>query len=184
MVAVHKVAGSIPARRTKGESVTNLDLVDPNDQVIGKISEDEAIKTNSKNIRFVNGFIENDHGQIWIPTRSSSKRMFPSCLDFSVGGHVEAGETYKDAFIREVKEELGLELSDNFKLLAKLNPQESGTNNFMAVYKIELNQEPDYNKNDFVSAKWFYPKEVLKEIESGKKAKTDLPIVIKNVYPQ
>jgi isopentenyldiphosphate isomerase len=50
----------------------------------------------------LNAFLVNDYGQIWIPRRSSLKRIFPLCLDMSVGGHVVSGESYEEAFRREL----------------------------------------------------------------------------------
>ncbi|WP_292736317.1 NUDIX domain-containing protein [Nostoc sp. JL31] len=37
--------------------------------------------------------------------RSAHKSIFPLCLDVSMGGYVETGETYEDALQRELKEE-------------------------------------------------------------------------------
>jgi isopentenyldiphosphate isomerase len=79
-----------------------LDIVDQNDKVIGRKLRSEIYENKMSNFRVVNAFLINDNGQLWIPRRSANKRIFPSCLDTSMGGHVSSGETYEDAFKREL----------------------------------------------------------------------------------
>lgn len=55
----------------------------------------------------VEGLIFNDAGKIFLMKSDKWKGMY--CIP---GGHVEAGETLKDAVIREIKEETNLEVSD------------------------------------------------------------------------
>jgi len=159
-----------------------LDLVDENDNVIGKKRRSDVYKENLNNIRVINAFLINEKGQIWIPRRSRDKRIFPSCLDMSVGGHVESGETYEEAFARETKEEINIDVSSvEYKELGAVTPKE-GVFAFMKVYEIKYNEAPDYNKDDFVEYFWLTPKEVLEKIESGEKSKGDLPILIKHFF--
>ncbi len=42
--------------------------------------------------------------------RSKTKDTFPDKLDASVGGHVDLGESYEEAVLRECKEELGIDI--------------------------------------------------------------------------
>lgn len=60
------------------------------------------------NFRVVNAFLVNPEGKLWIPKRTSDKRIFPDCLDVSMGGHVESGESYEQALERELAEELNI----------------------------------------------------------------------------
>ena len=78
-----------------------LDLVDENDNVIGKEKRSIVYSKGLNNFRVVNLFIVNSEGKIWIPRRGPHKRIFPSALDMSMGGHVDSGETYEQAFKRE-----------------------------------------------------------------------------------
>ena len=80
-----------------------LDLVDQQDKIIGQKLRSEIYDKKLTNFRVVNAFIQNDDGDLWIPRRSKDKRVFPLCLDASMGGHVAAGETYEEAFNRELK---------------------------------------------------------------------------------
>ncbi|MDA2935925.1 NUDIX domain-containing protein [Patescibacteria group bacterium AH-259-L05] len=81
-----------------------IDLVDEHDNVIGKKKRSEIYAKNLSNFRVVDAFIINSKKEIWIPRRTVNKRIFPLCLDTSMGGHVETGETYEHAFKREMRE--------------------------------------------------------------------------------
>lgn len=59
-----------------------------------------------------------DDGKVWLQLRSKEKSVHPNLLDISAAGHIGAGESAKDAGIREIEEELGLEVcEDDFEKL-------------------------------------------------------------------
>jgi len=72
-----------------------LDLVDEDDNVIGQKKRSEVYAEHFSNFRVVNAFVINSKGEILIPRRTADKRIFPLCLDMSMGGHVESGESYE-----------------------------------------------------------------------------------------
>lgn len=159
-----------------------LDLVDDNDNVIGKRSRNEIYKEGLRNFRVINAFLVNAQGQLWIPRRAADKRIFPLCLDMSVGGHVESGETYEQALTRETMEELNIDLNTvPFRLLGKLTPMHHGVSAFMHVYEIKSAEAPLYNKNDFIEYFWLTKDEFFDKIKNDK-AKGDLPYLIKHFY--
>ena len=49
-------------------------------------------------------------GRVLLQQRGADKTTFPLLWDVSVAGHVSAGESILDAAIREIKEEIGLEI--------------------------------------------------------------------------
>ncbi|MEK7193387.1 MAG: NUDIX hydrolase [Patescibacteria group bacterium] len=160
-----------------------LDLVDENDNIVGKKRRSEIYAEHLTNFRVVNVFIMNSKGEIWIPRRTANKRIFPLCLDMSMGGHVESGETYEDALGREAQEELNIDISRvSPRFLGHLTPHKDGVSAYMKVYEIKMDAAPDYNKNDFAEYFWFTPRTVLEHIEQGDQAKEDLPKLIKIFY--
>lgn len=160
-----------------------LDLVDKNDHVIGKKKRSEVYAERITNYRVVNAFIVNSKGDLWIPRRADNKRIFPSCLDMSVGGHVESGETYKQALRRETQEELNVDTDKvTVRLLGHLTPERDMVSSYMHVYEIKTNETPEYNKDDFTGYFWLMPKALLERIEEGERVKDDLPKLVKIFY--
>ncbi|MBD2518286.1 NUDIX domain-containing protein [Nostoc sp. FACHB-973] len=160
-----------------------LDIVDESDCVIGQKKRSEIYSQGLWNFRVVNAFVVNSLGQLWIPRRSAQKQIFPLCLDVSMGGHVESGETYEDALQRELEEELNLYLNMvNTQLLGYLTPHEYQVSAFMKVYEITLDCEPDYNKNDFIESFWLSPSDLIEWLNKGEPAKSDLIKLVQIFY--
>jgi isopentenyl-diphosphate delta-isomerase len=163
-------------------------LVDEKDEPIGDgwqwRSQEQG--KNWKNFRVINAFFKRADGRLWIPRRTSAKRMFPNCLDVSVGGHVEYGESYENCFARETQEETGIDIRNfSCKVLGKLSPFEhQGLSAFMKVWEVQVEDVPNYNPADFSEVYWLTPDEFRARIASGDKAKGDLPILIDLFYPK
>lgn len=157
-----------------------LDLVDCTDKVIGIDTRKNIYKNKLSNFRTINAFIVRDNGDVWIPTRSNNKELWPNSYDTSIGGHVKAGESYQKAFLREASEETSLNLNKiTYYLLAKLVPSIHHVSSFMHLYIVHYNQKIIYNREEFCSSKWINPIDLLDEIQKGTQAKPDLVILIK-----
>ncbi len=160
-----------------------LDIVDVRDIVIATELRSVVYQQNMRHIRVVNGFIMNDAGQLWIPRRTASKQLFPLALDTSIGGHVQSGESYDEAFKRELLEETGLRLAEvDCQVKAYLTPIEHNVSAFGTVYEIKSNSAPDYNPDDFCEYFWITPEDLIKKIEAGEPAKSDLIKLVKILY--
>ena len=162
-------------------------LVDKNDEPVeeGWQWRSHDLTGNWKNFRVVNAFVRRADGKLWIPRRASTKRIFPNCLDVSMGGHVEFGESYADAFARESQEEIGIDVSKvPVRLLGKLSPFDiEALSAFMNVWEIELEDVPNWNHDDFSEAYWLSPGELRDRIANGDKGKGDLLPILDAFYP-
>mgnify|MGYP001260875118 CR=1 FL=1 len=159
-----------------------LDLVNEQDEVIGCMPRREIYERGLKNFRVVHGFLVNSEGKLWIPRRTAKKKIAPNGLDYSVAGHVESGETYEQSFIRETREELGIDVATcSWRQVAKFTPID-GVNFFETVYEIQFDEEPNYNREDFVGANWYTPAEALEQLKIGGPHKMDLAFTIERLY--
>jgi isopentenyl-diphosphate delta-isomerase len=159
-----------------------LDLVNEQDEVIGKKLRSEIYAEGLHNLRVVNVFLMNSEGKLWIPRRTAQKHIYPSCLDMSAAGHVESGETYDESFKRELSEELNIDADTTpWKMIGHLTPQD-GVFCFQNVYEIRTDTVPDYNPHDFTEYYWLTPEELIQKIADGDKAKSDLPILVRKLY--
>ncbi len=153
-----------------------LDLVDCNDKVIGTILRSETDKLTREKLGYIRAsdmFIQNDEGKLWIPKRTPNKRIAPNGLDYSMGGHVASGETYIESALREIQEELNLTLSESDLIFVKkFGPTVSPY--FRNLYIYKSNIAPNYNPEDFVSASWLTPKELIEKLDEGVPAKSTL----------
>ena len=161
-----------------------LDLVNERDEVVGQISRaDPALCW--RDVRVVNAFIRNRCGELWIPRRSPHKSLFPNALDVSVGGAVQSGETYEQAFRRETREEVGLNLNEvEWHELAAFSPYQTTLSSFIRVYEICGEAEPDFNRDDITGGEWLMPEQVLSRIAAGEAAKGDLAELVRRCYGQ
>lgn len=162
-----------------------LDLVDQNDCVVQTMPRSEVYQKNlCSQMRSVWLMIKNQQGQLWIPRRSWTVDRLPGHLDGSVSGHVQAGETYEQALIRETLEEAGVDLQQaTYRYLGKLTPHEHSSFCFAAIYEFEVAAAPEnWSRSDIGEWYWMTPRELLERCNQGEKFKDTLPLVIRNFY--
>ena len=88
-----------------------LDRVDDANRVIGTVPRAQAHGDPTLEHRAVHVLIFDDQGRWLLQKRSPSKRIEPGKWDTAVGGHLEVGEDYAAAAVREAREELGITIS-------------------------------------------------------------------------
>lgn len=153
--------------------VEMLDLVDKNDNVIGQIERGEYFKKGLNNTRVINIFIKTSKHKIMIPLRSSNRRIFPNCYDFSVGGFVMSGETYEQAAYRELEEEMGIK-DVSLEEIGYFHPNDINTASYSKLYKLVYDGELNYDKDGISQINYFTKNEILQMlIDTPKKFKRD-----------
>ena len=139
-----------------------MDVVDENDNVIGKATREE-IHGLGKWHRGIHVFVFDRAGRLLLPTRSSTKDKFPSTYDCSVSEHVKAGETFEEAALRGLKEELKL-IKPILKQLLKFKMNYGPNDNTIAIlYECRYRGKLEIDKNEIREAK-FLPLERVREI--------------------
>ena len=88
-------------------SEETFDVVDDNDRVIGTASRREVHAKHLRH-RAIHVLIFDPQGRVFLQKRSLKKDIAAGLWDSSCSGHVDSGEDYDRACVRELGEELGL----------------------------------------------------------------------------
>ena len=114
-----------------------FDVVNVNDKIIGK-AERKEVHGNPKLIhRVAHVIVFNSKGELFLQKRSRDKTVQPGKWDTSVGGHVDSGEDYLAAAVRETSEELGIEAPpESFKYLYKYLHRNVFESEYVSTYRL------------------------------------------------
>lgn len=99
---------SLACMRTTDPQDERFDVVDEHDNVIGVTTRGEAHRNPALMHRSI-GILVFVDGKLLLQKRSLTKDTYPGYWTCSVAGHVDSGETYDQAAVRELREELGLQ---------------------------------------------------------------------------
>ena len=84
-----------------------VDIVDENDQVVRVVTRAE-IRAGRLRHSAVYITVQGTDGRLLVHQRSFAKDVRPGAWDIAVGGVVSSGESYDDAAVRELAEEIGI----------------------------------------------------------------------------
>ena len=87
-----------------------VDIVDENNELTGQVEDRWVAYNKGLWRRTVSCWIMNEKGEVLLQKRSPEKRRNPNKWA-KTGGQVDAGETAESAILREVKEELGIDIN-------------------------------------------------------------------------
>lgn len=139
-----------------------ITIVDENDVVIGAETRAVAHKQGLRH-RIVRVFLVNAQGQILLQRRSLGLADNPGKWDQSVGGHVDEGEDYEQAGLRETQEELGVTPTE-IKIVGKFyteRPSDDGhIRRFNTVFVARHDGPVSPNPEEVAEVQWLTLKEV------------------------
>ncbi|MCJ7739896.1 NUDIX domain-containing protein [Candidatus Microgenomates bacterium] len=145
-----------------------FDIVDENDQVIGRERRGEAHQDKKLIHRSVSILVFNDRGELYLQKRSATKDTDPLKWTISCSGHVNFGDDYEITAHRELKEELGIDAEITFadKFLCRA-PHET---EMVAIFSAKV--EPcragfNLNKEEISEGKFFTRKELNDVLKKG-----------------
>jgi isopentenyl-diphosphate delta-isomerase len=88
-----------------------IDIVTPDGQPTGLIGLKSEAHAKGWYHNTIHLWLYTPDGKILLQQRSHKKLIFPLLWDVSVAGHIDAGETFIEAALRETYEEIGLRLA-------------------------------------------------------------------------
>jgi isopentenyldiphosphate isomerase len=130
-----------------------LDLVNKFDQVIGQAPRAWVHRNNWAH-RASHLLIFNQEKKLFLQKRSPQKAIDPGRWDTSVGGHVDAGESYDACIYRETQEELGVEIAE-LRFWFKLDSVPTTFHEFMAVYYARHEGPFKLHPEEITDGQWF-----------------------------
>ena len=129
-------------------------MVDEQDQVTGAAPRGQVHGNNLLH-RAVHILIFNPAGEVFLQLRSRWKDRHPLRWDSSAAGHVCADEEYDQAAIRELREELGIDIP--LAKVAKLTASQRTDHEFVWLYSGVHSDEPKPNPQEIEAAAFFPP---------------------------
>lgn len=136
-----------------------FDVVDENDVVVGQAPRSEVHRRDLRH-RAVHVLIFNQRGEVFLQQRSLSKDNWPGVWDSSSSGHLDAGEAYDACCLREVREELGLDLAAVPDRLLRLDANPDTGWEFCWVYRCTHEGPFVLQPSEVRGGGWFTPEAV------------------------
>lgn len=136
-----------------------VDIVDRTDRVIGCTTR-RAMRQRNLRHRCVWIFVVNSERQLFVHQRTESKDVYPGFWDVAVGGVVGAGESYAGAAVRELAEELGVQVA----ALAPLAPvtfEDAHTRVLGWTYACRFDGAPTLQASEVQRGEWISYDELL-----------------------
>ncbi|MDO5520061.1 MAG: NUDIX domain-containing protein [bacterium] len=118
--------------------------------------------------------------ELLLQKRSATKDAYPGCYDISSAGHLDPGESYLDAAIREVREELGLSVNEETLQFVGMHdaymkaefyhkPFRNHELSGVYLYKLpDVNHQFNLQEEEVESVLWISYDDLLETIETNK----------------
>jgi isopentenyldiphosphate isomerase len=125
-----------------------FDLLDENGVLAGKTKLRSEVHRDGDWHKTVHMWILNSENELLLQLRSPIKDSNPNMWDISSAGHLSAGQNSIEGALREIKEELGLDLTEGdleylftIKQQSVKNNETFSNNEYADVYLIQLDIE-------------------------------------------
>src|SRR5690242_13556100 len=111
-----------------------FDVVNERDEVVGRATRADVHRKRLLH-RAVHVLVFNKQGEVFLQKRSMKKDTAKGLWDSSASGHLDHGEDYDPCAVRELREEIGLELKKPLQRILRLKACEATGNEFVWVYQ-------------------------------------------------
>ncbi len=133
-----------------------FDVVNDRDEVTGQATRKDVHRQKLFH-RAVHALAFDRDGRVFLQKRSMLKDTSPGCWDSSCSGHLDSGEAYDVAVVRELSEEIGLAVkkAHGLKPLFKLNPCADTGWEFVWVYRLRSEGPFVLHPAEIERGEWF-----------------------------
>jgi isopentenyldiphosphate isomerase len=138
-----------------------FDIVNDRDEVVGRAPRHEV---HAKKLlhRAVHVLVFNAAGQIFLQKRSMLKDTAKGKWDSSASGHVDSGEDYDTCAVRELREEIGLQLGATPEQIMRVEACPDTGFEFVWVYRCKSEGPFTLHPEEIERGEWFTPDQVNK----------------------
>ena len=112
--------------------------------------------------RAVHIFVFNSSGELLLHRRSTQKDEYPLRITSSASGHLEVGEDYATAAVRELNEELGLTAALEFAATFKACADTANEHTQLYIARTDATPVPD--PDEIAAVEWAKPDVVAQRI--------------------
>lgn len=138
-----------------------FDVVNERDEVIGCAPRKEV---HAKGLwhRAVHVLVFNKRGEVFLQKRSMLKDTAKGKWDSSSSGHLDCGEDYDSCAVRELREEIGLVVSEAPRRVFKVDACKETGWEFSWIYQCESEGPFTLHPEEIETGDWFAPVTVSK----------------------
>ncbi len=141
-----------------------VDVVDAADRVVGRAAR-SMVRVHNLWHRACFVVALDAEGRVFVHLRTATKDVFPSYYDVTVGGVVGAGESYRGAADREVREELGVEARD-LERVGCLRYEDASNRVIGEIFECRVMPPLTLQAEELVSGEWLEVSEAARQIEA------------------
>jgi isopentenyldiphosphate isomerase len=138
-----------------------FDVVNEKDEVIDHRPRSEVHRLGLMH-RATHVLVFNSRGQVFLQKRSMLKDRQSGLWDSSASGHLDRGEDYDACAVRELQEELGLQLATPPRRLFKLPASTETDQEHVWVYRCEAEGPFTLHPDEIEQGAWFTPEQVTR----------------------
>lgn len=139
-----------------------FDIVNERDEVIGQAPRKEVHATGLWH-RAIHVLVFNTRGEVFLQKRSMLKDTAKGKWDSSSSGHVDTGEDYDVCAVRELREEIGLHLTqEQLQRLFKIDARKETGWEFCWIYRCASEGPFTLHPDEIETGSWFTPDAVTK----------------------
>ena len=135
-----------------------FDIVDDEDRVIG-VARRADVHAKGLLHRAVHILVCRRNGEVFLQQRSMEKDSHPGKWDSSASGHLDSGERYDVAAVRELREELGIEVEELVEL-GSLPASEATGQEFVRIYLARHEGPFELHPTEIAGGRWIHPDEL------------------------
>ncbi len=156
-----------------------LDIINLDDQVIGQATRGEIYEKKLM-FRVAHVMVRNSKWDFLLQRRAAHISA-PLQWTATAWGHVHSSETYREAAIRELAEEVWIQTID-LREIWKFFHDGNGLPKFIYLFEVTYDEEPIFDPAEVDSVQFFTPKEAHKHVMHGDKIHLELKFLWEKFY--